>query len=186
MWHRSRRSSTKPQPTHPGRTPHAVGHGLILLMMGIMMPEKYWDRKFDNKHRISCILLVLSLHLKFTMHGHKNPKFGLLYLLLVPIILKYTISYPSESKGAEALTCVLYSWLLLSRHFPRHFSVTTLYIHSSCPATRMTLNLSSITILSDLHRLRSSCYIMSLILHLIRPSKNGIFSSAVCPQTLAN
>ena len=30
---------SQPQPTHPGRTPHAVGHGLILLMMGIMMPE---------------------------------------------------------------------------------------------------------------------------------------------------
>jgi len=50
-------------PRHPGRTPHVVGHGLILLMMGIMMPETCWDRKFDNKHRISCILLVLSLHL---------------------------------------------------------------------------------------------------------------------------
>jgi len=57
-----------------GRTPHAVGHGLILLMMGIMMPETCWDRKFDNKHRISCILLVPSLHLMFTMHGHKNLK----------------------------------------------------------------------------------------------------------------
>jgi len=30
---------SQPQPTHPGRTPHAVGHGLILLKMGIMMPE---------------------------------------------------------------------------------------------------------------------------------------------------
>jgi len=30
---------SQPQPTHPRRTPHAVGHGLILLMMGIMMPE---------------------------------------------------------------------------------------------------------------------------------------------------
>jgi len=30
---------SQPQPTHPGRTLHAVGHGLILLMMGIMMPE---------------------------------------------------------------------------------------------------------------------------------------------------
>ena len=30
---------SQPQPTHPGRTPHAVRHGLILLMMGIMMPE---------------------------------------------------------------------------------------------------------------------------------------------------
>jgi len=35
---------SQPQPTHPGRTPHAVWHGLILLMMGIMMPETYWDR----------------------------------------------------------------------------------------------------------------------------------------------
>jgi len=31
--------------------------------MGIMMPETCWDRKFDSKHRITCILLVLSLHL---------------------------------------------------------------------------------------------------------------------------
>jgi len=54
---------SQPQPTHPGRTPHAAGHGLILMMMDIMMPETCWDRKFDNKHRISCILLVLSLHL---------------------------------------------------------------------------------------------------------------------------
>ena len=70
----SRRSHSQPQPTHPGRTPHAVGHGLILLMMGIMMPETCWDRKFDNKHRIICILLVPSLHLMFTMHGHKILK----------------------------------------------------------------------------------------------------------------
>jgi len=65
---------SQPQPTHPGRTSHAVGHGLILLMMGIMMPETCWDRKFDNKHRISCVLLVPSLDLIFTMHGHKNLK----------------------------------------------------------------------------------------------------------------
>jgi len=65
---------TQPQSIHPGRTPHAVRHGLILLMMGIMVPETCWDRKFDNKHRISCILLVQSIHLMFTMHGHKNLK----------------------------------------------------------------------------------------------------------------
>jgi len=63
---------SQPQPTHPGRTPHAAVHGLVLLMMGIMMPETCWDRKFDNEHRISCFLLVLPLHLMFTMHGHKN------------------------------------------------------------------------------------------------------------------
>jgi len=30
---------SQPQTTNPGRTPHAVGNGLFLLMMGIMMPE---------------------------------------------------------------------------------------------------------------------------------------------------
>ena len=65
---------SQPQPTHPGRTPHAVGYGIILLMMGLMMPETYWDRTFDNKHLISCILLVLSLHLMFAMHGHNILK----------------------------------------------------------------------------------------------------------------
>ena len=58
---------SQPQPTHAGRTPHVAGHGLILLMMGIMMPEICWDRKFDNKHRISCILLVFSLKI-FNSH----------------------------------------------------------------------------------------------------------------------
>ena len=40
------------------RTPYAAVHTLVLLMMGIMMPETCWDKKFDNKHQISCILLV--------------------------------------------------------------------------------------------------------------------------------
>ena len=35
---------TASQPTHPVGTPHAVGHGLTLLMMGIMMPETCSDR----------------------------------------------------------------------------------------------------------------------------------------------
>jgi len=30
---------SQPHPTHTGRTPHAAGHGLFLLMMGIMMSE---------------------------------------------------------------------------------------------------------------------------------------------------
>jgi len=42
--HKTTANHSQPQPTHPGRTPHAVGHGLILLMMGIMMPETCCDR----------------------------------------------------------------------------------------------------------------------------------------------
>jgi len=40
---------SQPQPTDPGRTPHAVGHGLILLMMGKMMPETCRDRSLIIK-----------------------------------------------------------------------------------------------------------------------------------------
>ena len=39
------------------RTPYAAVHTLVLLMMGIMMPETCWDKVW-NKHQISCILLV--------------------------------------------------------------------------------------------------------------------------------
>jgi len=68
----------QPQPTHPGRTPHSAGHGLVLLMTGIMMSETCWDRKFDNKHRISRILLVLSLFtliVYITQRGLYNSKY---------------------------------------------------------------------------------------------------------------
>ena len=40
------------------RTPYAAVQTLVLLTMGIMMPETCWDKRFDNKHQISCILLV--------------------------------------------------------------------------------------------------------------------------------
>jgi len=70
----------KPQATNPGRTPHAVGRGIFLLMMGIMMPETCWDRKFDNKHRISCILLVLSLHLKIYVVTIHQGSLNVIYL----------------------------------------------------------------------------------------------------------
>jgi hypothetical protein len=61
----------RPCPTACGVLPGCVGCGWLwscgvascTTMIGIMMPETCWDRKFDNKHRISCILLVLSLHL---------------------------------------------------------------------------------------------------------------------------
>jgi len=42
--HTAHDAAPQPQPTQPGRTPHAVGHGFILLMMGIMMPDTCWDR----------------------------------------------------------------------------------------------------------------------------------------------
>jgi len=55
---------SQPQPTHPGRTSHAVGHGLILLTMGMMMPETCWDRSLIINIELvaSCWFLYLRLN----------------------------------------------------------------------------------------------------------------------------
>ena len=41
---------SQPQTTHPGRTPHAVGHGLILLMMGIMITTPTQPHRNSNTY----------------------------------------------------------------------------------------------------------------------------------------
>ena len=55
------------------RTPYAAVHTIVLLVMGIMMPETCWDSLIINiKLVVSC--WFLSLHPKFMMHGHKSLK----------------------------------------------------------------------------------------------------------------
>jgi len=44
------------------RTPYAVVHGLVLLMMGIMMPETCWDRSLIINIRLVASCWFLSLH----------------------------------------------------------------------------------------------------------------------------
>ena len=65
---------SQPQPTHPGRTPHAVGHGLILLMKSIMMPETCWDRSLITNIELVASCWFPSLRPIFTMHGHEKLK----------------------------------------------------------------------------------------------------------------
>jgi len=59
------------------RTPYAVVHGLVLPMMGIMMPETCWDRSFIINIRLVASCWFLSLHPTFMMHGHKSLKYDL-------------------------------------------------------------------------------------------------------------
>ena len=59
------------------RTPYAVVHGLILLMMGIMMPETFWDRSLIINIGLVASCWFLSLHPTFMMHGHKNLKLSI-------------------------------------------------------------------------------------------------------------
>jgi len=56
------------------RTPYAVIHGLVLLMMGIMMPETCLDRSLIINIGLVASCWFLCLHPTFMMRGHKNLK----------------------------------------------------------------------------------------------------------------
>ena len=56
------------------KTPHAVVHGLVLLMMGIMVPQTCWDRSLIIHIRLVASCWFLSLHPTLMMHGHKSLK----------------------------------------------------------------------------------------------------------------
>ena len=104
---------SQPQPTHPGRTPHTVGHGLILLMMDIMMSETCWDRKFDNKHRIICILLVLSLHpIKWWFCFSSNLTIRLEWHLRCLSLDNVLIIRPNTNIDPAQKTIVLYLYVV--------------------------------------------------------------------------
>jgi hypothetical protein len=57
------------------RTPYAAVNTLVLLMMGITMPETCWDRSLIINIRLVASCWFLSLHPTFMMHGHKSLKF---------------------------------------------------------------------------------------------------------------
>jgi len=56
------------------RTPYAIVHSLVLLKMGIMMPETCWDRRLTINVRFVASCWFLSLHPTFMLHGHKSLK----------------------------------------------------------------------------------------------------------------
>ena len=71
----------QPHPVESAQNTTCDNTRLGLLKMGIMMPETCWE-SIDNKHLtlVSC-WFSLSLHNLLTMHGHRNLKFGNLFLL---------------------------------------------------------------------------------------------------------
>ena len=56
------------------RTPYAAVHALVLLMMGMMVPETC-DKSLIINIRLVASCWFLSLHPTFMMHGHKSLKF---------------------------------------------------------------------------------------------------------------
>jgi len=65
------------------RTLYAVIHSLVLLVMGIMMPETCWDRSLIIK-----IWLVASLYtLRSMMHGHNNLQHTIIIILGINFVI---------------------------------------------------------------------------------------------------
>jgi len=57
-------------------TPYAVIHGLVLPMMGIMMPETCWDRSFIINVGLVASCWFVSLHPTFHDAPSQEPKTG--------------------------------------------------------------------------------------------------------------
>ena len=57
------------------RTPYAIVYSLVLLKMGIMMPETCWGSSLIINIRLVASCWLLSLQPMFTMHCHKSLKF---------------------------------------------------------------------------------------------------------------
>ena len=64
----------QPHPAEPAQHTTCSNIRLVLLKMGIMMPETCWDI-VKNKHlTVASCWFSLSLHNLLTMHGHRNLK----------------------------------------------------------------------------------------------------------------
>jgi len=64
----------QPHPAEPAQHTTCSNTRLVLLKMGIIMPETCWE-SVDNKHlTVASCWFSLSLHNLLTMHGHRNLK----------------------------------------------------------------------------------------------------------------
>jgi len=64
----------QPHPAEPSQHTTCSNTRLVLLKMGIMMPETCWE-SIGNKHlTVASCWFSISLHNFLTMHGHRNLK----------------------------------------------------------------------------------------------------------------
>jgi len=88
-------SSTQPQPVQPV-LPYAVVHSLVLLMMGVMMPDTCWDRSLIINIRLVASCWFLSLHpiwmlfLKVTCAGRTTVVSS--RVLVTPVLDCYVVN----------------------------------------------------------------------------------------------
>ena len=73
------------------RTPYAAVHTIVLLMMGIMMPQTCWDKSLIINIRLVASCWFLSLHPTFMMHGHKSLKLYMFQTVPLSIIRSFSL-----------------------------------------------------------------------------------------------
>jgi len=79
----------QPHPAEPAQHTTCSNTCLVLLKMGIIMPETCWE-SIHNKHlTVASCWFSLSLHNLLTMHGHRNLK---------PMVKLVLISWPHIMK----------------------------------------------------------------------------------------
>jgi len=74
------------------RTPYAVIHGLVLLMMGMMMPETCWDRSLIINIRLVASCWFLCLHPRIT-------KYYILVLQFKNSVIKISLKIEVKRSG---------------------------------------------------------------------------------------
>ena len=90
------------------RTPYAAVHTLVLLMMGIMMPETCWAKSLIINIRLVASCWFLSLHPTFMTHGHKSLK---TVTISCPIRRSYTdLLVRTRASSKNGYTRTLCSW----------------------------------------------------------------------------
>jgi hypothetical protein len=91
------------------RTPYAAVHTLVLLMIGIMMPETCWDKSLIINIRLVASCWFLSLQPKFMFTPYEHGGCGCHSVWLMPLQLlscwRHKLSYHHESGFAYILKC---------------------------------------------------------------------------------
>jgi len=105
---------------------------LVLLKMGIMMPETCWEI-VENKHLIvaSC-WFSLSLHNLLTMHGHRNLKLSKICLKNSIVLGKTRISCPPQGMELWCLGFPICSPVILAIDSSMQFSPQRLCTDKFC------------------------------------------------------
>ena len=82
------------------RTPYVAVHNLVLLMMGIIMPETCWNKSLIINIGLVASCWFLSLHPTFMMHGHTSLKVSQ-FIYFCKTLYIFQTGFPSITRGSK-------------------------------------------------------------------------------------